>query len=66
MTKSPDRFMAVSHKDMLKIALSAYLGEVCPYCKKEFKTLGDLKDTVWCPTEFGRIAHEKCYKENKK
>ena len=48
--------------ELLEIALSAYLGEICPYCKIEFKTLEDLCDAVYNGyTEHGWIAHEKCF-----
>ena len=41
----------------LEIALMMYLGEQCKYCGKEYKTLDDLKDTVWAGYhEHGRLA----------
>lgn len=47
---------------MVKVALSMYLGESCPYCLRMFATLDDLKDSVWNGyTEYGRIAHKDCF-----
>jgi hypothetical protein len=51
----------------LKIAMSAYLGEHCKFCGQEFKTLEDLKDTVFAGYhEHGRLAHQECWDENAK
>lgn len=49
---------------MLKLALSMYLGETCPYCMVKFETLDDLHGSVWNgPTEYGRIAHGDCWRK---
>ena len=49
----------------LLITMSMYLGEKCKYCQGEFATLDDLKTTVWAGDhEYGRLAHEKCWKEH--
>ena len=51
--------------DAVKLVLSAYLGEKCKYCLKEFKTIESLDDAVWVGYhEHGRLAHEKCWKEH--
>jgi len=50
---------------LLKLAMSMYLGEKCKYCWKEYKTLDDLKTTVFAGYhENGRLACEKCWREN--
>lgn len=47
---------------VLRLAMSMYLGETCPYCMVKFDTLDDLKSSVWNgPTEYGRIAHGDCF-----
>ena len=54
----------VSRETALKIALSAYLGEKCKFCGKEYKTLDDLENTVWAgPHEHGRLACAECWKK---
>ena len=51
-----------ARKQALKMALSMYLGEHCKFCRKEYKTLEDLKDTVWAGYhEHGRLACESCF-----
>jgi len=36
------------NKDALSLlALSMYIGEKCVFCKREYKDLDDLKDTIW-------------------
>ena len=51
-----------NRSELFKIAFSMYLGEICPYCKIEFKTLEDLNSAVYNGyTEYGRIAHDKCF-----
>lgn len=49
--------------DGLKVlALSMYLHERCKFCKKEFKTLEDLRTAVWAGYhEHGRLAHKSCW-----
>lgn len=44
---APDRSIEVSKDAALKIACSMYLGERCKYCGREYKTLDDLRETVW-------------------
>ena len=58
--------MNKAEKDaMMSIALSAYLGEKCKYCGKEYKTISDLNDAVWYGIhENGRLACSGCYKKN--
>ena len=53
--------MKMDRHDLLALILSTYFGERCKFCLKEFKTLQDLKNTVWCPSEVGRIAHKECW-----
>ena len=51
----------------VNLALSMYLGEQCKYCGKEYKTLDDLKDTVWAGYhEHGRLACKSCWQSNNK
>ena len=48
--------------DLVKIALSMYLGEKCKYCQREYKTLDDLRDTVFARYhEHGRLACGSCW-----
>jgi len=50
---------------MAELAMSMYLGEHCKYCGKEYRTLDDLRATVWAGYhERGRLACEKCWNEN--
>ena len=52
-----DLGFSVSKATALKIVMSMYLGERCKFCGKEYKTLDDLKDTVWAGYhEHGRLA----------
>ncbi len=42
--------------------LANYLGDICPYCLKEFATLDDLHSAVWNGyTNYGGIAHKACF-----
>lgn len=51
-----------NRKDLVRLALSMYLDEICPYCLVKFATLDDLKEAVWNGyTEYGRIAHKSCF-----
>ena len=51
--------------ELAELALAMYLGETCPYCKIQFVTRDDLHDAVWNGyTDYGRIAHTKCYQED--
>jgi hypothetical protein len=48
--------------ELLRMALQQYVGERCPYCMREFKTIEDLNEAVWNrPTEWGSIAHKSCW-----
>jgi hypothetical protein len=41
---------------------STYLGEKCKYCGRKYKTLEDLKDTVWAGVhKHGRLACKSCW-----
>ena len=57
-----------NHEFLLKIALSVYLLDRCPFCLKVFDSLESLEHAVWCPSKHGRIAHahcfDKCYDPN--
>lgn len=35
-------------------ALSVYIGEKCLFCEREYKTMDDLKDTLWVGQDDGR------------
>ena len=57
----------VTHENAVKIAMSFYLGEHCKFCGKEYKTLGDLQDTVFAGYhEHGRLACQSCWNEHAK
>jgi hypothetical protein len=46
---------------------STYLGERCKYCGKKYKTLDDLRDTVWAGDhKYGRLACRACWSANNK
>ena len=48
--------------EVLKFALSMYLGERCKYCGVTFTTIDDLKTTVYAGYhQWGRLAHKKCW-----
>ena len=50
---------------LVENALSMYLGEKCKYCGREYKTLADLKDTVYAGYhEHGRLACGSCWRAN--
>ena len=52
----------VPHDELLKIAMSMYLGERCKFCGKTYNTLDDLKQTVWAGYhEHGRLACKECW-----
>ncbi len=54
-----------NRSEMIKRALSMYLGEQCKYCRKTYKTLEDLRDTVFAGFhEHGRLACKACWREN--
>ena len=54
--------MENQNNPLTHIALSAYLGEKCKFCSKEYTTLEDLKNVVWAgPHENGRLACKKCW-----
>ena len=49
-------------KPLLKLAMSAYLGERCKFCGREYKTLADLDYTVFAGYhEHGRLACGECW-----
>ena len=51
--------------DVLRLALSMYLGERCKYCGVTFATLDDLHDTVFAGYhQWGRLAHKECWDKN--
>lgn len=50
---------------LVEIAMSMYLGEKCKYCGKQYKTLTDLKGTVFAGYhEHGRLACKACWDSN--
>ena len=54
-----------SQSDMLRMALSMYLGEKCNYCGVTFRTINDIKSTVWAGChQWGRLAHKTCWDKN--
>ena len=51
--------------EMLRLALSMYLGEACKYCGVVFETLEDLNEAVYAGYhERGRLAHKACWDAN--
>jgi len=58
--------LKVDRDTAVLIALCMYLGECCKFCGKEYKTLDDLKDTVWAGYhEHGRLACADCWEKHK-
>lgn len=54
-----------NRESLVEVALSMYLGERCKYCGKQYKTLADLKDTVYAGYhERGRLACGSCWQSN--
>ena len=50
---------------LIQLAFSMYLGERCKYCGKKYKTLEDLKDTVWAGAHAdGHLACRPCWVRN--
>jgi len=51
--------------DLVKLALSMYLGEQCKYCGRTYETLEDLQDTVFVGYhDHGRLACGTCWATN--
>lgn len=49
-------------EQVFNLMLANYLGDICPYCLKEFATLDDLHSAVWNGyTNYGGIAHKACF-----
>jgi hypothetical protein len=47
---------------LVRVCMSMHLGECCKYCGREYKTLDDLKDTVWAGEHAkGRLACKACW-----
>lgn len=58
---------AESKDYLVETVFSTYLGEKCKYCGKKYKTIADLKDTVWAGDhKHGRLACRSCWFENNK
>jgi hypothetical protein len=50
--------------ELAQIALSVYLGQKCLFCGREYKTLEDLKETLWVgQDENRRLACSGCWKK---
>jgi len=48
--------------ELTHIALSVYIGEKCLFCEREYKTVEDLKDTVWVGQDVSRrLACSSCW-----
>jgi hypothetical protein len=59
------RITEENREHLLQVAASMYLGERCKYCGREYRTLDDLKGTVFAGYhEHGRLACETCWQEN--
>jgi len=53
---------ALDYLDLGDMALSGYIGEVCPLCDKKFETLTDLEEAVWIGKPgHPQIGHKSCY-----
>jgi hypothetical protein len=52
---------------LIEAAFSTYLGEKCKYCGKKYKTIDDLRSTVWVGEhKHGRLACRACWSANNK
>lgn len=53
--------------NMISLALSFYVGEVCPECEKEFSSIQDLKDRdpKWIGNDNpdGKICCKECFEK---
>lgn len=45
---------------VLEVVASSYLKDKCGICGDGF-TREQINAAVWCPSNVGRIAHDKCY-----
>jgi hypothetical protein len=61
MMKTAIEVGKIKANPLLWLAVSAYLGEKCQGCGRQFKTLASMVGSVWWPHENGRIGHELCY-----
>ena len=54
-----------NRSDVLRMALSMYLGERCKFCGVTFATIDDLDSTVYAGChQWGRLAHKACWDKN--
>lgn len=51
----------IEHEALLKLCLSAYVGETCQGCGKTFDNIDQVKESVWWPHDGGRLGHPKCF-----
>ena len=55
----------MSEDALLNLVMSAYLGEKCLYCEKEYVTIADMENAVWAGNhEKGRLACKECWDLN--
>jgi hypothetical protein len=54
------------NKDELALlAISKFIGEECLFCGRAYKTLADLKDTIWVGyDENRRLACSRCWEKS--
>ena len=51
-------------KPLVNLQMSMYLNTVCPNCRKEFKNLDDLENSVWWGSQkYPACCSKKCFKE---
>jgi hypothetical protein len=51
--------------ELAELAITMYLGEKCVFCGREYKTLADLKKTVWVGQDESRqLACVGCWQKH--
>ena len=59
------RLTKENREEMLKLALSMYIGEQCKFCHRVYGDLEDLQDVVWAGGEGEyRLSCKLCWQEN--
>jgi hypothetical protein len=50
--------------ELAELAIALYLGEKCVFCDREYKTIADLKKTVWVGQDENRqLACTGCWQK---
>lgn len=55
---------SIDDKLILQIVMGSYLNDRCGICGQRF-TRTEVEESVWCPSDTGRIAHKECYEHAK-